>query len=340
MIVLTGGGTGGHLRIVKCLLESATKLNIECIYIGSTNGQDRAWFENEMRFKERFFLASSGVVNKSKFQKFSSLLNILKLSKISAKILKTYDVKAVFSVGGYSAAPTSFAALFNKIPLFIHEQNSKKGSLNFILKPFATKFYSAFEKNFCPYPVDDKFFNTARLRKELKSVIFLGGSQGASFINNLALNLALKLSKMGVKIIHQCGQKELENVKKSYENLGVKADVFDFCENLEEKMSSADLAISRAGASTLFELCANALPCIFIPFAYAFKNHQYFNAKFLQDKALCQIFTQENANENEILKAISKINLDDISARLKQIAQKNSAEFLLKDALQSINYKF
>jgi len=335
-VALTGGGTGGHLAIVRCLLESAMKKNITCIYIGSQNGQDRAWFENEERFKEKFFLSSKGVVNQNKLGKISSLFHTLKLSKTCKEIFKEYEVKAVFSVGGYSAAPASFAALFSHLPFFIHEQNSKSGSLNKLLKPFASNFFSAFEKELCPYPVREGFFDTARVRKELKNIIFLGGSQGASFINDLALNLAPKLEEKGIKIIHQCGTKDLQKCKKHYEALNIKADVFDFSLNLEEKMKEADLALARAGASTLFELCANTLPAIFIPYPYAAKNHQYFNAKFLQDKALCQIFTQDEAGTEAVFKAILKINLKDISTRLHGIALKNGSDILLEKALNFI----
>ncbi|EAH7571433.1 TPA: undecaprenyldiphospho-muramoylpentapeptide beta-N-acetylglucosaminyltransferase [Campylobacter jejuni] len=332
-IALTGGGTGGHLAIVRCLLESAIKKNIECVYIGSQNGQDKAWFENEVRFKENFFLSSKGVVNQSKFDKISSLLHTLKLSKDCREIFKKYHIQAVFSVGGYSAAPASFAALFSHLPLFIHEQNSKSGSLNMLLKPFATKFFSAFEKEISPYPVADKFFDNARIRKELKNIIFLGGSQGAQFINELALNLAPKLQEQNIKIIHQCGKNDFEKCKKHYQSLNIQADIFDFSLNLEEKMKNADLAISRAGASTLFELCANTLPTIFIPYPYAAKNHQYFNAKFLQDQALCQIFTQNSINLDEFFKSILKLNLENISTRLQNITQKNGADMLIQKAL-------
>ncbi|WP_205569807.1 glycosyltransferase, partial [Klebsiella pneumoniae] len=109
-IALTGGGTGGHLAIVRCLLESAIKKNIECVYIGSQNGQDKAWFENEVRFKEKFFLSSKGVVNQSKLKKLKALKHILKLSFKCQKIFKEHSIKAVISVGGYSAASASFGA--------------------------------------------------------------------------------------------------------------------------------------------------------------------------------------------------------------------------------------
>lgn len=337
IIALTGGGTGGHLTIVRALLESAVKKNIECIYIGSQNGQDKAWFENENAFKEKFFLSSRGIVNQSKLGKISSLMHTLKLSSECKQIFKNYDIKAVFSVGGYSAAPASFAALFSRLPLFIHEQNSKSGSLNTLLKPFSKGFFSAFEKEFTPYPVADKFFNHARVREELKNIIFLGGSQGARFINDLALNLAPKLAQKGINIIHQCGKNDLEKCQKAYENLNIKAELFDFSPNLEEKMSKADLAISRAGASTLFELCANTLPCIFIPFVYAAKNHQYFNAKFLEEQKLCEILTQEYVNADRIFNILSTINLKDISLRLKNIVQKNGADIMLNKALKLLS---
>ncbi|MCW1359816.1 undecaprenyldiphospho-muramoylpentapeptide beta-N-acetylglucosaminyltransferase [Campylobacter sp. US33a] len=333
-IAITGGGTGGHLSIAKCILESAKKRNLECIYIGSQNGQDKAWFENEDKFEAKYFLSSSGVVNKKGFGKLKSFIHILKLSFECKKILRQHNIQAVFSVGGYSSAPAAFGAIFSRTPLFIHEQNSKKGSLNSLLKPFSKKFFSAFENTFCPYPVDEKFFNSARKRSELKSIIFLGGSQGANFINQLALKLACELNAKGISIIHQCGKNDYELCKKEYEKLNIQVDLFAFDNHLELKMQKADLAISRAGASTLFELCANTLPALFIPFAYAAKNHQYFNAKFLQDKALCQIFTQEQAkNENAVLKAILAMNLEDISSRLKDIVQKNGADFMLQEVL-------
>ncbi|WP_270966080.1 undecaprenyldiphospho-muramoylpentapeptide beta-N-acetylglucosaminyltransferase [Campylobacter upsaliensis] len=337
MIVLTGGGTGGHLNIVKCLLESAVKKNLDCIYIGSENGQDKAWFANEERFKTKYFLSSTGVVNQSKLKKLKALKQILKLSFECQKIFKEHSIKAVISVGGYSAAPASFGAIFARIPLFIHEQNSKSGSLNSFLKPFSKSFFSAFEKEVIPYPVGENFFTLARERKELKTIIFLGGSQGAKFINNLAIKLAPMLKEKGVKIIHQCGREDYELCEKAYKELNINVDLFAFHNDLASKMKEADLAISRAGASTLFELCANTLPTIFIPYPYAAKNHQFFNAKFLQDRALCQIFTQEQCqNEMTFLNSIFTMNLKYISQKLQGVTQKNGADLMLERVLNSL----
>lgn len=336
-IAITGGGTGGHLSVAKALLESALNLGLECVYIGSESGQDRAWFENEPKFSAKYFLKSRAVVSQRGLNKFKSLLNILNLSLKARKILREEKIAAIFSVGGFSAAPAAFASFLCFKPLFIHEQNSKKGSLNALLKPFCKGFFSSFEKIFAPYPVNEKFFKSQRVRTKLQTIIFLGGSQGASFINDLALNLAPSLQQKGIHIIHQCGSKDFEKCAQSYANLGIKADVFAFSNELDEKMAKADLAVARAGASTLFELCANALPAIFIPYPYAAKNHQFYNAKFLKDKNLCEMISQDGAKEH-ILRLIFALNLKEISASLNELIAPNGADFIIKTALSKCKF--
>ena len=156
-IAITGGGTGGHLKIAKVIKEELNKRGIKPIYIGSTSGADKEWFENDSGFEEKYFLHSGGVVDKKGLKKIVSLGTIIKLSFQAKKILKSHNIKAVFSVGGYSAAPASFAAVLTNTPLFIHEQNAHIGSLNKFLKPFSKRFFNTFLYNE-PYPVDEIFF--------------------------------------------------------------------------------------------------------------------------------------------------------------------------------------
>ena len=336
MIAITGGGTGGHLKIAKVIKEELNKKEIKPIYIGSTKGADREWFENDAGFEKCYFLNSEGVVNKKGIGKVSSLFNILKLSFEAKKILKKHNIKAVFSVGGYSAAPASFGAILSNIPLFIHEQNAHIGSLNKILKPFSKKFFNTFIYD-DPYPVEDIFFDTARVRNELKTVIFLGGSQGAVAINDLAINIAEELDKRGIKIIHQTGKKDFERVKKFYQSKGIDAEVFDFDKNLIEKIEKADFAISRAGASTLFELAANQIPTLFIPYPYAAGDHQYHNAKFLADKNAGFVIRQNKITQKKVLDIIFDAKLTDISLNLSKINQKNGAKMIVDRILNVLS---
>ncbi len=97
----------------------------------------------------------------------------------------------------------------------------------------------------------------------------MGGSQGARTINRLALDLAPMLKDRGITIIHQAGEKNIQEVKQSYRDIGIEVDVFGFTQDLAQKMEQADFAVARAGASTLWELAAIACPTLFIPYPYA-----------------------------------------------------------------------
>ncbi|MBR8462860.1 undecaprenyldiphospho-muramoylpentapeptide beta-N-acetylglucosaminyltransferase [Campylobacter sp. faydin G-105] len=339
MIVVSGGGTGGHLAIARSLTEELNSRGIKPIFIGSTQGQDKEWFENSEIFSKKFFLQSSGVVNKRGLAKVKSLLKIISLSLKCCKIFKQNNVTKVISVGGYSAAPAAFAALLSRTPLFIHEQNAITGKLNQILKPFAKGFFSSYDE-FLPYdyPVSEKFFKSARERNELKTILFLGGSQGAKAINELAINLALNLKQKGIKIIHQCGKNAFNELKQRYALLGLDdndVELFDFSKEIEQKMSVADLCISRAGASSLWELCANALPTIFVPFPYAAGNHQYHNAKFLLNKNIAKICLQsgDNIEKDEIFSLISNFDIASSSNILKTIISQNGTSDIVDKIL-------
>ncbi len=320
MIALCGGGTGGHLSIVKAVCEEYNKKGIKPIYIGSQNGQDKKWFEHYEGFEKAYFLPSSGVVNKRGLSKIFALATILKQAFYCKKIFKTHKIDKVFSVGGYSSAPASFGAILFRKKLFIHEQNAVLGRLNKLLKPFCTHLFSSYENaSFkTPYPVRDVFFENSRVRKKLDCVLFLGGSQGAKFINSLARSIAKDLSEKNIKIIHQCGSNELEDLRAFYTKNCIKVDLFDFDKNLALKMHRADFAITRAGASSLWELSANALPSLFIPFPFASADHQYHNAKSLSDKGLSFVLRQNECNKEKVLEILEKLeNLEEISNSLK-----------------------
>lgn len=338
MIVITGGGTGGHLAIARALASELAKRGEKLIFIGSQNGQDRQWFEHLGLFYKTLFLPTSAVVNKGFAGKILALFKILKLSFWLRKTLLKNGVRAVISVGGYSAAPASFAALLCHIPLFIHEQNAVAGRLNQLLRPFATGFFSSYAPPFYSYPVGEKFFKLARDRSELKMILFLGGSQGAKAINSLALALAPKLKERGIAIMHQCGSGNFNELSLKYKELKVQAELFEFSPDMPSLMASADMAISRAGASTLWELVANRLPSIFIPYPYAAANHQHLNAAALAQKGLAKICPQksEAALAKDVLAAIDSIDIKEISLKLKECISPNGSTKIVGEILKRI----
>ncbi len=326
-IVVTGGGTGGHLSVAKSLIDELYDRGYKVIFIGSMKGADRDWFENYEKIELRYFLATKGVVNQNFFGKFASLFKIIKEAFFCKDIMKKYSVKKIISVGGFSAASASFGAILGGLELFIHEQNSVMGNLNKITSKFAKEVFSSYDQNSSikDYPINQKFFEFQRVRKEIKTIIFLGGSQGATAINDFALKIALLLTEKGINIIHQTGKSDLERCKLFYTENNINATVFDFDKNILAFMDQADFAVSRSGASSLWELCALGIPTLFIPYPYASLNHQYFNAKFLLDENVCFLKLQKELDET-ILEEIFSADLEKISKNLIGIIKKDGVK--------------
>jgi UDP-N-acetylglucosamine--N-acetylmuramyl-(pentapeptide) pyrophosphoryl-undecaprenol N-acetylglucosamine transferase len=201
------------------------------------------------------------------------------------------------------------------------------GTLNRLLKPYAKEFISSYDDNSkqTPYPIKEIYFKTARVRDSIKHIIFLGGSQGAKAINELALSLAPVLSQKGISITHQAGERNIDEVKKAYEEMGIDADVFGFTKDLPSHIAKADFAIARAGASTLWELSANGLPTIFIPYPYAVGDHQYYNAKYLLDKKLAWVMREGQIDKEKIEEVISS-DISHISKALQESVDSSGAK--------------
>ena len=282
-LIFTGGGTGGHLVIALSLAQEAKVRGHKVIFIGSTRGQDRQWFGESSVFEQTYFLETTGVVNKKGLGKIGALWKILKAVIASRRIIKTANADAVVSVGGFSAAPAAIASITMKRPLYIHEQNAITGKLNTLLKPYAAGFFSSYEsgRGHCDYPVNDIYFQQSRIRTVVKTVVFLGGSQGAKFINDLALESASWLNERGISILHQCGISDEERVKHAYRELGINAEVYGFTTQIAQLIERSDFAVTRSGASTLWELCAARVPAFYIPFPFAAADHQFHNARYI-----------------------------------------------------------
>ena len=214
-----------------------------------------------------------------------------------------------------------------RTPLVIHEQNAALGSLDKLLKNHATHFISSYLKEtpIKAYPIKDIFFDNAHIRKKVQTIIFLGGSQGAKAINSLALDLAPSLKAKNIRIIHQAGAKNIEEVQKAYDNLGIDAEVFGFTTDLAAYMKEADFAVARSGASTLWELSATALPTLYIPYPYAASDHQYHNAQFLVEKNLAWILREDEVESTKVLEMLNE-DMETKSRGLMDIVEKNGSK--------------
>jgi len=333
-ICITGGGTGGHLMIAEALAGSAKKDGHYVVFIGSTSGQDRKYFEHNCVFDEVYFLQTTGVVNQKGLGKFKALFKVLVALFKAIYILNKHKIDATYSVGGFSAAPASFATLLTLKPLFIHEQNAVSGRLNALLKRFAKSFISAYDKNspIKGYPVKEVFYENARVRESLKTIIFLGGSHGARAINDLALSVALHLKQKGIKIIHQAGEADFERVKKEYEEMQVDVELYGFTKELPSLIAKSDFAVSRSGASTLWELTTNGCPALYVPYPYAAGDHQYYNAKFIVDADMGWCVRESEDLKAKLLSLLDA-PLKQKSEKLMHYVQRDVAKKMIEDIM-------
>jgi UDP-N-acetylglucosamine--N-acetylmuramyl-(pentapeptide) pyrophosphoryl-undecaprenol N-acetylglucosamine transferase len=324
--------------IAQSLADAAVSDGHEVIFIGSTSGQDKKYFQEHSAFSHVYFLETTGVVNQKGLSKVKSLWLVFRAFFASRKILKYHKIEATYSVGGFSAAPASLATISKAIPLFIHEQNAVGGTLNSLLKPFCKRFISAYDKKspIQGYPVKDEIFENARVRESLKTIIFLGGSNGAKAINDLALSVAKHLQELGINIIHQTGEKDFDRVKKEYEALDVHVELYGFTKELPGLISKADLAVSRAGASTLWELCANGLPALFVPYPYAARDHQYYNARFIVENQLGWCEREGEELEAKLISILDE-ELESKSKALLEYSKKDVAKKMIQDVVETIN---
>jgi UDP-N-acetylglucosamine--N-acetylmuramyl-(pentapeptide) pyrophosphoryl-undecaprenol N-acetylglucosamine transferase len=333
-VIVTGGGTGGHLSVAKSLIDEFYDRGYKVIFIGSTKGADKKWFKGYEKLDTTYFFETQGVVNQNIFGKFKSGLLILKALLSSLRIIKKYKVKKVISVGGFSAAPASFASIIANTDFYIHEQNSVMGKLNRVTSKYATQVFSSYEKQSLikDYPINQKFFEYSRIREDIKTIIFLGGSQGATAINDFALKIAPILKEKNINIIHQSGKNDYERVKKAYEQMQIEVELFDFSTEILNYMDKADFAISRSGASTLWELCALGMPALYVPYPYAAADHQYHNAKFLLDDDLC-LLSRQNDLDEKILGQILDLDIKDVSNRLINTIKKDGVKLIVDKIL-------
>ncbi len=326
-IAIVGGGTGGHLSIARSVKEALNRRGIKPFFIGSTGGQDKQWFAQDEGFEAKYFLDTQSVVDRGLIGKIKSLGKIAKAAWMAQKIIQEKNIDIVFSVGGYSAAPGSIASIIRGKKLYIHEQNAVMGRLNALFSKKATAIFSPYVENspVKDYPISEIFFDNARVRTEIKTIIFLGGSQGAHAINVFAQSVAKMLHGKDIKIIHQCGRGDYDALQEFYSSENIEVDLFSFDKKLYEKIAEADFAISRAGASTLWELTASQLPALYIPYPYAAGDHQYFNAKFLLDQKL-GFLCREAFLSKDIMQQVFDADIAKMSSGLQGLVSPDGAD--------------
>jgi UDP-N-acetylglucosamine--N-acetylmuramyl-(pentapeptide) pyrophosphoryl-undecaprenol N-acetylglucosamine transferase len=314
-IILTGGGTGGHIWPLIAVADKLTN-RYQVIYLGQRGGpEEQVALDHQLKFEG---------IRTAKFQGWAILNPLTWLSQLigfcqSLSLIRRYRPSLILAKGGFVAFPVAAAGRLLGVKLILHESDSVIGRANRLLLPLAFRFLVAFPKEYYPYLTRSKMiavgiptrpeFKESRLPRQ-PALLFLGGSQGSYFINRLVKEVTPHLLKK-IKIIHICGPNNLSEMKKFREGLSKKLKanyrLYGFTPRIKELIKDSSLVISRAGATSLVEIGQIKRPVILIPFPQAASNHQLVNGKILAKKGAAVVFRQNQIDGHKLKKEIRRL---------------------------------
>jgi len=332
-IIIMAGGTGGHVFPALAVAQYLAAKDWDVSWIGTKKGMESRVIP--AHGIEIDWLSVQGLRGKGLGAKVNNASLLLKAFWQAFKIIRKRKPDVVLGMGGYVAGPGGLMASFMGIPLIIHEQNRVPGTTNRLLVNKADKVLEAFPGSFLQnvnaiftgnplrthfLDIPEKQVWTEESERELR-ILVVGGSLGAKILNDVVPVAVAKLENMEIK--HQTGTASIELVSKKYAELQVNAQTVEFIEDIASAYQWADLVICRAGAMTVSEIAAAALPAIFIPLPHAIDDHQTANAKYLVDAGAGLLLAQSELNEASLIMAISKVkeSLKQMSAAAKNKAK-------------------
>ena len=347
-VIIAAGGTGGHIFPGISLAEILLKEGISVFWIGTTRGLEKKIVP---KYKiPLFYLNFGGVRGKSLKQIFLLPFNLSKAIFDSLLILNKIKPNFLICCGGYITVPIGISAKIMGIPFCIHEQNAVMGTANRLLSKLTKDVFINFpDTKYAPKkskalgnPLRSCFYFTLNPKERLVNregpfrILILGGSQGASFLNNIIPNVINDANdkKNIFSVIHQTGETEKENVKSLYEKLGLKAEVKSFFSNIIEEYSWADLIISRSGAGVISEIATVGVASILIPLPNSIDNHQLENAKSLEKIGAAYVLEQNEylvSKLVDILKKLDRHKLVNMSNKAILLGSSSSAKKIVNE---------
>lgn len=346
--VVVAGGSGGHIYPALAIINKIKKedKNNEILYIGTSHKMEKDIVpEHGIKF---IGLDVVGLNRRNIFKNFSVLKKYFKARKEAYKILKEFSPDIVIGVGGYITLPVLNMAHKLHIPTIIHEQNSIPGLSNKLLikkvnkicisLPGSSKYFPENKTVYTGNPRSEETINVDVLKKsnlgfddKKKLVVFVMGSLGSLTMTTKMKEIIKGFDKKDYQVLIITGK----NYYDLYQDIELPSNVklIPYCDKLINLLKDSDLIVSRAGASTIAEITAIGLPAIMVPSPYVTHNHQYMNAKELEDKKACKIVTEDNFNSTSIIS-----NIDDIigNSDLYESMHKASLTFGVNDSSTKI----
>ncbi len=356
-IIITGGGTGGHLFPGIALADSLRQRfpGCEILFIGTKRQLDRDTLAG-LDFQQES-IACMGLKGMGLAHRLRSLISLPKAVLEARRIIRKFQPALVFGVGGYVTGPVLLAAKLLGIPACIHEQNSVPGLANRLSARFVNKVFVSIPGKY-PFPLAKTVVSGNPVRKEILAaaerrqhkettkpltLLVMGGSLGAHRVNMLMLEAAQHITAtqpFPFRLIHQTGAADAEEVRAGYAAAGIEAEVAPFFKDMAAVYAQADAAVARAGATSLAELAVMGLPALLIPYPYAADDHQAANAAYYVAGGGAKMYREEELN-GERLAVLMELAADTdklsaMGAAMRKMAVPDAAERILAECMELI----
>ena len=350
--LISGGGTGGHIFPAVSIANALKELDpqAEILFIGALG---RMEMERVPQAGYKIIgLPVRGFNRSQPWKNVSVLADLIRSILRVKKIIREFRPDVGVGVGGYASGAAMWAAAKMGIPILLQEQNGFAGVTNKILKDKAEKICVAYEGMERFFPADKIILTGNPVRQNLtkgqrtkdkgqKTLLIIGGSLGARTINEaMVAAISHQLSAFSdIHIVWQTGKTYYEKCKASWEAAGSPANIecLDFLSDMPDRYAQADLVISRAGASSISELCLLGKPAILVPSPNVAEDHQTHNAMALVNKNAAVLVRDADAAEQLVNTALELIKddkrLEQLHTNILTLAQRDSAKRIAEEVI-------
>ena len=348
--LISGGGTGGHIFPAVSIANALRELDpqADILFVGALGRMEME--RVPQAGYEIVGLPVRGFDRKKPWKNVSVLIDLSKSIRQVKKIIRDFKPNVGVGVGGYASGAAMWAAAKMGIPILLQEQNGFAGVTNKILKDKAAKICVAYEGMEKFFPADKIILTGNPVRQNLldgrkseddgrKTLLIIGGSLGARTINEAVIAGLKELTNAGIKVVWQTGKVYYEKCKSAWEAAGSPANIecLDFLSDMPDRYANADLVISRAGASSISEICLLGKPAILVPSPNVAEDHQTHNAMALVNKDAAVLVRDAEAAEKLIATALELLNdpkrLKTLQTNVLKLAQKDSAKRIAEEVI-------
>lgn len=354
--LISGGGTGGHIFPAVSIANALKELDpeAEILFIGALG---RMEMERVPQAGYKIVgLPVRGFNRAQPWKNVSVLADLVKSIRQVKKIIRDFRPDVGVGVGGYASGAAMWAAAKMGIPILLQEQNGFAGVTNKILKDKASKICVAYEGMERFFPADKIILTGNPVRQNLtegkkakgnkqKTLLIIGGSLGARTINDAIKEALPELSKSDMHVVWQTGKIYYEKCKAAWEATGCPDNIecLDFLSDMPDRYANADLVISRAGASSISELCLLGKPSILVPSPNVAEDHQTHNAMALVNKEAAVLVRDADAAEKLIPTALELIQnekrLEQLHTNVLKLAQTDSAKRIAEEVIRLASHR-